>query len=225
MVEVFFTDNVIETISVLNQIGRGFEWSGELWGEIVSGLFIINDILLLKQIVSSFGVNSGLDKSERSGLRHQSLYYYSQTGRLEGKKMLGWIHSHDDMSAFLSATDRSQIEDVYLKEIQFLISVVVSSKPKIYRRKRFGLLKKEKKLPFTFKMWFDGKLKGKKFKWDRDKIKPGRNFSFTVLNEDIPEKVSKMIKTDYNKMVEKKVYKPIEKSIRIDRKFLSDYFA
>lgn len=225
MVEVFFTENVIEAISILNQIGRGFEWSGELWGEIVSDLFIINDILLLKQIVSSVGVNSGLDKRKRSELRHQSLYYYSQTGRLDGKKMLGWIHSHDDMTAFLSATDRSQIENVYLKEIQFLISVVISCESKIYKRKRFGVLKKEKKLPFTMKMWFDGKFKGRKFNWTQDIIKPGKNFSFTVLNEDIPENMIEKIKADYHKMVEKKVYTSIKKTLPIDRKFLSDYFA
>lgn len=225
MVDVFFTDNVIETISVLNQIGTGFEWSGELWGEIVSDLIIINDILLLKQVVSSVGVNSGLDKQKRTELRAKSLYYYSKTGRLKDKQMVGWIHSHDDMSAFLSATDRGQVEDVYLKEIPFLISVVISSKSKIYKRKRFGFLTKEKKLPFTMKMWFDGKYKTRKYTWYEEKIKPGKNFSFTVLNNILPADQFKLIKTDYDSMIERKQIKVQPKKEFVDRKALAEYFA
>ena len=225
MVEVFFNDNVIETITVLNQIGKGFEWSGELYGEIVSNLIIIKDLLILKQVVSSIGINSGIDKQKRSELRHESLYHYAKTGRLKRNQMVGWIHSHDDLTAFLSATDRSQVEDIYLQEIPFLISIVISSKSKIYKRRRFGFVKKEKKLPFTMKMWFDGKFKNRKYIWFAEKIKPGKNFSFTVLNNEIPQGKFNLIKTDYDRMVEKMVCHDLKNKIPNDRSILSDYFA
>jgi proteasome lid subunit RPN8/RPN11 len=225
MVEVFFTDNVIESISVLNQIGRGFEWSGELWGEIVGELIIVNDLLILKQIVSSVGVNSGLDNRKRVGLRAQSLFYYSKTGRLVGKQMVGWIHSHDDMTAFLSATDRIQVESVYLKEIPFLVSVVISSKSKTYKRKRFGFMTKEKKLPFTIKMWYDGRFKKRDYSWHETKFQPGKNFSFTVLNEKIDKNIFSLVKADYDQMVEKKKSEIQKTNVLIDRSALAEYFA
>ncbi len=44
-----------------------------------------------------------------------------------GKECIGWIHSHGSMSPFLSATDHDQINSVYLKEMNSVLSVVVST--------------------------------------------------------------------------------------------------
>ncbi|MHA2171709.1 MAG: hypothetical protein ACXAB7_17620 [Candidatus Kariarchaeaceae archaeon] len=79
----------------------------------------MTDLLLLKQDVGYAHFKSS------STERIQSLYYHRR--KTQGKECIGWIHSHGNMTPFLSATDHGQINSVYLHEINSVLSVVVST--------------------------------------------------------------------------------------------------
>lgn len=139
-IEIF--NDVILHARVIEGLSKGNEWFGELWGQVDEEEIIITDLLLQKQIVSKVDVNQSLSKRRRSQFRHESIYFHLKKGRLAGKKLLGWIHSHNTMSAFLSLTDRTQVRN-YLKEIEFVISIVINSEDDYIPSLRF-------------KIWIDG---------------------------------------------------------------------
>jgi hypothetical protein len=197
---IHISDDVILSARILELIGKGREWGAELWGKLNQDNFVISDLLLLKQNASF----AQFDCTNEN--RAESLYYHRQ--KIQEMECVGWIHSHAKMTPFLSSTDHKQIEEIYLNELDTVISVVVSS------NKTSKLMNNQS--DFDFKCWvtyvLDEKIKHKII--SKDKIMLSEN----IFIRKLPPGLIYQLIVDFNKLVTHKQFNiSTKKKRKIDK--------
>ena len=170
MINIQIEDEAIQSMRILCNINLHLEWAAELWGYIDGQSVIITDLLLIKQVVSQCEINQSLSKEQRNQYHRESRYYHMLKNKLgQGKKLVGWVHSHNTMEAFLSETDRFQIKNYFKNDpsLKSLLSFVVSSKRQKNRNnKLFHKILRRTKVyvpGIEIKLWIDGIFNNKSY--------------------------------------------------------------
>ncbi len=211
MINLYIDDIVIQSMRVLCNINKKYEWAAELWGSNNEGEITITDLLLSKQVVGRFDINQSISQETRNQYQRDTRFYHMMNNKIEyGKKLIGWVHSHSTMEAFLSETDRTQIRN-YLKNdksLELLLSFVVSTKRQ--KRNRLGkkviidriLRRTNNYIPsIEIKLWIDGLYENKSyFDYEID-LKKFKFYTKRKLHSTIPINLSNELEREYKDLV------------------------
>lgn len=121
---------VMQKAYLLEQINPHLEWGGFLFGSMVNNTLLVEDIILCKQTIGFGDFNTEHD--EVAATIHYHMDKIAEMNKFRKYVRIGWIHSHNDMGAFLSGTDSNQI-DSFIKENNAishdipLVSIVVAN--------------------------------------------------------------------------------------------------
>ena len=219
MIDLHVDDKVIQSMRVLCNIHKNYEWAAELWGLEWEGKIIISDFLLSKQVVGRFDINQSISQETRNQYQRDTRYYHMMNNKIEhGKKLIGWVHSHNTMEAFLSETDRTQIKS-YLtndRSLKLILSFVVSTRRQ--RKNNF-----DKKIIFDkilrrtrsytpsidIKLWIDGIYKHKSYFNHEIKLKKYKFYTKRKMHGLISDDLIGELEREYEDLVN---HKKISKS-------------
>ena len=216
MIKLHVDDTVIQSMRVLCNINKKYEWAAELWGYNEEGVINITNFLLSKQVVTRFDINQSVSQETRNQYQRDTRYYHMMNNKIApGMKLIGWVHSHNTMEAFLSDTDRTQIRN-YLKNdksLKLLLSFVVSTK----RQRRNNLGKKiifnkifrrtNNYIPsIDIKLWIDGIYNNKSYFAHEINLRKYKFYSKRKLHSMIPTSLTGELGREYEDLVIRKKF-------------------
>lgn len=233
MINLHIEDKVIQSMRVLCNINKKYEWAAELWGFEKDGQITISNFLLSKQVVGRFDINQSLSQETRNQYQRDTRFYHMMNNKIEhGKKLIGWVHSHNTMEAFLSETDRTQIKN-YLtndKSLKLLLSLVVSTKRK--RRNNFGkkiifdkILRRTKNyIPsIDIKLWIDGIYEHKSYLDHEIELKKYKFFSKRKMHSIVSSDLNDELRQEYEDLVVRKKLSKSKFMIVKSKKSIKNY--
>lgn len=201
-------NKIIHSMRVVCSFNDDYEWAAELWGTIKEGRIEISDFILLKQIVSKYAVNQSLSEKQRVQYQRDSRYYHMVRNKLgTGKKLIGWVHSHNTMEAFLSQVDRGQIRNYFQNDnnLKYILSIVISiNKSKLKKSSIVNrvLNRVNKDLPsIEIKLWLDGIYENKSYFNHEIDLSNFKFNSKKVMNSYIPSSLINQLREEYDDLV------------------------
>ena len=114
-IEVEIKEEVWKKCRILTNDNQD-EWGGWLGGEVIDGKMILDDLMIPEQEVTSAEVD--IKPEDIRGMLKE--YKHKRV-----KRILCHIHSHNSMSAFFSATDTTNMENI-MRDRDFFVFIVVS---------------------------------------------------------------------------------------------------